>query len=194
MPTIVETPGSATANSYLTVVEAQAYFDSRAAVPGWEDADSQEALLIMATRLIDHVLSGVRMYMPARGNMAAYFRVGPAWTGAATDGVQALAWPRTGMYNRNGYAIASTVIPQDLKNAVAELAGALGTKDLLLDNDIAVQGITGVKAGSVSVSFSDATMLTSKALPDSVLMMLVPSWYTDEGVESAGGRPEFEVL
>jgi hypothetical protein len=193
VPTIVATAGAANANSFQTLVEAQAYFDSRVAVAGWDNADDQNALLIMATRVMEMTLSPYRMFVPPKGGQSGYYRTRPTWTGLPTSSTQALSWPRTGMYNRNGFAIADSVIPQDLKNAHAELAGALGTKDLMLDNDIAVQGITSVKAGSVSVSFADGAAMTAKTLPESVLYLLVPSWLTEELIEGMY-KAEFEVI
>jgi hypothetical protein len=191
---LVASPGAANANSYLTLAEALSYYEGRAPLPGWEDADDQSALLVMATRLLDSLLSPTRQFVPASGSTPAYYRIRSTWTGAATvPAVQVLAWPRIGMFNRNGYPIADTAIPQDLKNAVAELAGALGTKDTTLDNDNAVQGITGVRAGSVSVNFSTAGVMTTKMLPDVVLAYLVPSWTTDEVIEGTRS-PEFVVL
>jgi hypothetical protein len=82
------------------------------------------------------------------------------------------------MYDANGNAIADTVIPADLKDAVAELAGALGTSDSTVDNDVIVQGITSIKAGSVALSFKD--MIAQHVMPEMVWNLLVPSWYTDE--------------
>jgi hypothetical protein len=82
------------------------------------------------------------------------------------------------MYDANGNAIASTVIPDDLKDATAELAGALGTSDTTLDNDVIVQGITSIKAGSVSLSFKD--MIETHVIPDMVWSLMPASWFTDE--------------
>lgn len=184
MPTVIVPPAS-NANSYLTVAEAQTYFDSRAPVAGWENADSQEALVIMATRTLDMLLSGSRIYVPGTKGQVGYYRIGPRWSGAPTTTSQPLAWPRTGMYNRNGGAIADNVIPQDLKNATAELAGALGTKDLLVDDANAVAGISSVRAGSVSVSFDTSVAMVTKMIPDAVIAMLVPSWVLNETIEGA---------
>jgi hypothetical protein len=97
------------------------------------------------------------------------------------------------MFNRNGYPIGEMIIPDDLKNAVCEYAGVLGGKDLLLDNDVAVQGITSVRAGSVSVTFADGAAMTSKMLPDAVLISLVPSWLTEEVIEGMY-QMAFDVL
>ena len=188
MATIVATPGAANANSYLTLAEAQTYFSTRVAVAGWDDADDQSALLIMATRTLDMMVSGMRVPLPD-----GFYRIGPMWTGVPTTSTQALAWPRTGMLNRNGFPIGTMEIPQDLKNAVAELAGALGTADRLVDNDVAVQGITSVKAGSVGVTFDQAKITTTKILPDAVYAFLVPSWLTVERIEG-GISALFDVL
>lgn len=194
MATIVATPGASNANSYLTLQEAIDYFATRSAVAGWDDADDQSVLVIMATRTIDMLLSPSRVYVPGTDGKPGYFKIGRAWTGATASSTQALAWPREGMFNRNGFPIANNVIPQDLKNAVAELAGALGTKDLLSDDDAIIQGITSVKAGSVAVSFNRSQVLmATKMLPDSVLALLVPSWYTDERIEGAYSTM-FDVL
>jgi hypothetical protein len=98
MPTIIATPGAVDANSYETLVEAQAYFDAHLYASAWASADqaTKEKALIMAARLLD-----------------AWFE----WTGGASTSTQALGWPRTGMLSRNGYEIADDAIPQDLKNA-----------------------------------------------------------------------------
>ncbi len=124
------------------------------------------------------------------------------WTGTATDDVQALAWPRTGLLTTNSFPLDPTVIPQRLKDAQSEFAGILlsGTTDRTADNpDLKAIGeqtqLTSVKAGSVALSFagksfsnlesfdafirslnSDLNYL-SKAVPDSVRMKIPPTWY-----------------
>jgi hypothetical protein len=183
------TPGAADANSYLTLAEATAYFESRAPLPAWDNAPSQEALLVMATRVMDMALSGSKILVDDD-----HYRIMPKWAGAPATETQALAWPRIGMLNRNGFAIPSDSIPNDLKAAVAELAGQLAVADLTLDNKIAVQGIQSVSAGPVSVSFKNAGIRVTKLLPDSVLFLLVPSWYTEETTETIYNTFDFEVI
>jgi hypothetical protein len=188
------TPGAPTANSYLTLDEAQAYYAMRSPSPAWESAPNQEANLIQATRLIDAMFSGVRSRVVAKDGTSQYI-VGPMWTGAATSPTtQALCWPRVGMLNRNGAPIPDDVIPPSLKEATAEFAGQLAIADRSLDNTAAVQGITNVKAGSVSVSFagSDGVVVT-KVIPDVVSYLLVPSWYTHETIEGSA-KFELEVM
>lgn len=189
--TLVATPGASNANSYVSLEEAEEFAEARATVTEWEDHENQEGLLATATRVIDSVLTAGRRRVDAD---PPYYVIRPTWTGAPATETQALAWPRTGMTNRNGFPIASTVIPTELKQAVTELAIQLAVSDRTIDNDNAVKGITSVKAGSVSVSFADPNkIMTTKVLPDIVLMYLVPSWLTEEVIEGATSI-DFEVI
>lgn len=192
MPTIVATPGASNANSFLTLAEALAYFAERIEIPEWEDADSQEALLIMATRQMVNFYSPSRKLVRVMPPGQSYYLIRPTWTGSVATATQSLPWPRSGMYDRNGNAILSTVIPDDLKFATAELAGHLAKSDRSFDSDAAIQGITNVRAGSVSVSFKEG-IDAIKFIPDIVFSMLVPSWLTDEIIESAN-QALFDVV
>lgn len=172
------TVGGTTSNSYATVAEAQAYFDTRLPLSGWDDADSQDVLLMMATRVLDAYLQPYKELVPAQKGSPAYYRVRAQWTGAPATATQRLAWPRINMKDMNGNDIPSDVIPDDLKDTVAELAGQLGTTDTTLDNSVIVQGLTSVKAGSVALTFKD--MIERHVLPDFVWTMMPQSWFTDE--------------
>lgn len=178
------TVGGPNANAYETVAEAQLYWDTRPHPEAWDNADDQEVVVIAATRMMDVMLS-LRRYLRTdkfSRNSNSVYVTPPAWTGTPATTTQRLAWPRIGMFDRNGNPILSTVIPLDLKNAVAELAGQLAKSDRLIDNDVAAQGISSVRAGSVSVSFkNDVEML--RVLPDIIYDLLVPSWMTDELIE-----------
>ncbi len=191
MVTIVATPGAANANSFLTEAEADAYFDARLPLnPPWEDADDPTAALVMATRVLSALAQPYR-YLISSDKPPYYYRTRRTWTGAPATTTQSLPWPRTGMFDANGNAILSTVIPQALKDATAELAGQLIVADTTLDNAVAVGGIKSVKAGSVAVSFKD--MIESKVLPDAVWNLMPPSWFTSEVIE-AGISALFDVL
>lgn len=171
------TVGGATANSYETLVEAEAYFTNRLPLKGWEDAIDKAVQLIMSTRVLDAFARPFKQLVrPTNG--APYYYIRRTWTGAPATTTQRLAWPRVGMYDANGNAIASNVIPQDLKDAESELAGQLGTADRTLDNDVVVQGLTSVRAGSVALTFKD--MIETHVLPDAVWNLMPPSWFTDE--------------
>lgn len=257
MPTIIATPGAANANSYETLVEAQAYFATRLLVAGWDNADDQNVLLIMATRVLDaFAMPGKTLVTPSSGN--PYYRIRRQWTGAPASATQALAWPRTGMFDKNGNSLDFTIlsasvasptvittsrphgrttgdtvfifgsdstplidgayvvtvistttfsipvvvtvagtigsmtfIPQALKDALSELAGQLGNADRTLDNDVVVQGLTSIRAGSVSLTFKD--IIESRVLPDAVWNLMPPSWFTDELIEPAW-TAQFDVI
>jgi len=95
------------------------------------------------------------------------------------------------MYDRNGNAIPSGEIPYILKDAVAEMAGQLKIADTTLNNDVIAQGLTSLGVGSVSLGFKDSFM--KMTVPQAVLDLLPPSWYTEETIESMGSV-EFDVV
>ncbi len=150
MPVIVSTPGSPSANSYEEVAEATAYFDGRAPLPTPWIASGAETYMVMATRVLD-AMSVPRRTLKRDGKFGKlpYYLTSRAWTGYPATDAQALAWPRKGMKDRLGRDILETVVPQELKDAESELAGQLRITDRTLDSDVAVQGITSVKAGTV---------------------------------------------
>jgi hypothetical protein len=145
--------------------------------PPWV-ASGNEAYLTTATRLIDNSLNPSLKTLIRGADGVAYYRISRQWTGAPATATQRLAWPRIGMVDVNGFAIAPTVIPQDLKDAVSEFAGQLLGGDRSLDNSVIVQGISSIKAGSVALSFNKELM--PQVLPDAVLNMMPSSWFTDE--------------
>lgn len=192
-PTIVATAGATNANSYATLAEAADYFDARLPLSTpWDDNDNKEASLIMATRLLDAYFRGSKTIVPADARIAAYYRIGPTWLGAAASTTQRLAWPRTGLLTQNGAALSSTTIPDEIRDATCEIAGQLAVKDTSLDNAAAALGITAVKAGPVSVDFKDSALVL-KALPSGALLLIPADWYTEEQV-TAAYRFDFEVI
>lgn len=188
---LIATPGASNANSYETVNEAQAYFDTRLPVAEWTAASSglKETLLIMGTRVLDSMaIPHRRMYRDSR---STYYITSRAWTGAPATSTQALAWPRTGMFDALGRAIDPSIIPQALKDALSELAGQLAKGDRTADNDVIVQGLTGIRAGSVSLNFKDT--IWPQVIPDAVWNLMPASWFTDELYEPAP-RALFDVV
>jgi hypothetical protein len=188
--TINATPGDAAANSYETLAEFTTYLGLRLHLPATITAllaaDPTEILpksLISATRALNQILTRYRKLtvLQSKSGITKFYVTRPYWTGTIATATQALAWPRIGMYDRNGQAILETAVPQDLKDAVSEMAIVAITTDLSADNAIVVQGITDVKAGPVEVSFKE--FIQKQLLPDAVSMLLVPSWITDELVE-----------
>jgi len=85
------------------------------------------------------------------------------------------------MFDANGNPIPVDEIPDELKEATAELAGQLVAADTTLDNAASAAGLKSVTAGSVSVSFKD--MIEARVLPDAVWNLMPPSWFTAESIE-----------
>lgn len=258
MATLDATVGGVAANSYATLAEALLYYETRLPVDGWENADDQSILLMMATRVLDALAMPMRTYVPPQGGQPGYYITRRAWAGSPATLSQKLAWPRLGLYDMNGRPLNFTIsaisvaaaavittsgphylttgqrvlidgsdstpsldgervvtvlssttfsvpvtttivgttgrmfiIPQALKDAQAELAGALGTADTTLDNDVIVQGLKSVKAGSVSLTFKD--MIERHVLPDMVWNLMPPSWFTEEVIEMAWPA-QFDVV
>ena len=181
--TIVATSGAANANSYGTEAEAVAYFNARLplATP-WDDVDDKSAALAMATRVLESFAIARRVLRFQEGK-DAYYVVSRGLVGLPATEVQALAWPRIGMLDHLGRVIASDAIPVKLKEAQFELAGQLAQTDRTLDNEVAVQGITSVKAGSVALTFRD--YIERAVMPQAVWDLMPPWWFTEEIVEPA---------
>ncbi len=179
---LITTPGAANANSWASADDFDNFRLTRypqvASVVALADDDAIEAALIVAARAMDADLD---------------------WTGSATDGVQAMTWPRLGMQTRNKFAIASNVIPQQLKDAQCEWAyQILAGTDFTADNDAAKQDISLVRAGDVEVRFQRADTSTSESVdliirrlgsefnylvvPGEVRRLLVSSWYNEPSI------------
>lgn len=72
------------------------------------------------------------------------------WCGSITNEDQALQWPRTGMYDRNGYSIDDDVIPMYLQYAICELAGTRqGTSETIV-----TAGVKSKSVGPLSVEYT----------------------------------------
>lgn len=101
---MITTPGAADANSYVAVAVADAYHLARGNTI-WTGADGlKEAALIRATAWIDG-------------------RYGSRWPGFRTNRrLQALDWPRTEAYDREGEVILNTEIPAEVVAATCEAA------------------------------------------------------------------------
>lgn len=131
--TIVETAGSATANSYVTLAEFITYCERRLSVEAFDGAepdDKVRALLMAAKRLERE-----------------------SWLGDRVTATQALAWPRCGAPKQDadswGSYYLTTEIPQAIKDAQCELALSL------LDgfDDGEEDAIDSFSADGVSVKF-----------------------------------------
>lgn len=102
--------GVVTANSYLTVAEADAILEYMIHATAWQEANlvTREKLLIWASEILD---------------------VRTTWFGQKTHETSGLAWPRTGVRDREGLLIEDNVVPQQVKTATAILANHLVGND-----------------------------------------------------------------
>ena len=102
--TVTATPGSSTANSYITVAEGTAYADLRLGTTSWgtASADDRGRAVIAATLALDAL----------------------EWVGSKASTTQALLWPRKdAKCGEKDYG--TTVIPPELKQATFDLAETL---------------------------------------------------------------------
>lgn len=132
------TLSGASANSYVTLAEADAYFETVPDSSTWTDKadDAKNRAIISATRWIDAL----------------------SFYGDRCTTTQALKWPRD-EYKVDGIDLACTFIPEPVKIATYELARALAN-----DTD-AITGSTGttglydeVKLGDLQVKYKDSSM------------------------------------
>ena len=142
--------GKTTATSYLTVAEFRQYWTNRGTVyptdtpPATAEDDKIKAYLNSATEFIDIT-----------------FR----FKGIKVDEDQALEFPRYGVMRRNGRLIDSDIVPVDIKNACAYLAGMKSEIELnVVENNIRSESygpVSKAYAGGSSISFPYISKLLS---------------------------------
>ena len=134
--TIDATLKGTAANSYVTLAEANAYFETVPHDEHWTGSDDKKnRVLITATRYLD--------------NFEYY--------GTRCSTTQALKWPRKD-YKVDGVKIDETYIPQPIKNATFELAHSLLYKGEALVGTTGTQGTyEQVELGDLKVKFKDSS-------------------------------------
>lgn len=134
--TIDATLKGTAANSYVTLAEADAYFETVPHDEHWTGSnDAKNRVLITATRYLD--------------NFEYY--------GTRCSTTQALKWPRKD-YKVDGVKIDETYIPQPVKNATFELAHSLLHKGEALVGTTGTQGTyEQVELGDLKVKFKDSS-------------------------------------
>jgi hypothetical protein len=163
-------PGDPEANSFLTLERAEELALEHPFASAWNAiaTDAQkEALLILASRTLNYRT---------------------CFLGTATNEGQALKFPRTGLLDGNGYALDTDIIPLEIELATFELALSLAASNVTLESDIAILGLTRVKAGPIDLGFKND--ITMRSIPEHVRLLLVPSWICPEPKQTA----VFEVI
>lgn len=97
--------GKTNADSYISVADADTYNTAHNADTVWDAATTaaKEKALRLATQYLDNNYNG-------------------RWFGSRSNDDQALAWPRSGVEDIDGYAIENDEMPQKLKDACVEAA------------------------------------------------------------------------
>lgn len=146
MITLNETSGSATANSYVSLVEADDYMEAHIQAADWSalDDERKKAALVAATRELDSF----------------------QYAGRRATQSQSLSWPRTGITDHDGYAV--TGIPRRLKYAQIELAIYRLTEDERTASDFELENLESVSIGPLTY----AIRAGAKGLPGSVKVNL----------------------
>lgn len=185
MPIILNSiPGDPDSNSFASLAQANAYHEARLPLdPPWPTTgDEPLRLLVMATRILTSIFAP-RKILRWDSQGKPYYYISRTWTGdVSVTNLSSLAWPREGMYDRNGREIDDDVFPIELVEATSELAGQLRAGDRTLDNDVIVQGLTKLKAGSVELGFKEHGIV-AQVIPDAVMNLLPDSWLTEEKIE-----------
>ena len=149
--TVTATAGSASANSYLTVAQADDLANVYLGTLKWSSAttDNKGRALIMATRYLDQL----------------------DWIGSRASTTQALDWPRTDA-ECGEWSFTAAEIPDPIKAACFDLAEALLTTPTLLSttgpgNAELIPGIPNASLKSarvdvIAVDFKDGAVPSSR--------------------------------
>jgi hypothetical protein len=137
--TVVTTVGSASANSYASVTEADAELEAHPDVATWTALTDPEKgrALILATQRIDQE--------PFEGST-----VNPL-PGTSDEAAQALKFPRNGCTSDEGWTYQNDVIPEPIKKATIHLALDIAAGGVSL-TDEGLEGFEEVAVGPLSVT------------------------------------------
>ena len=132
--TITATLKGETSNSYVTLAEANTYFETAPEESTWDDKsdDQKNRALISACRWIDTL----------------------NFLGDRCDNDQALKWPRNN-YHVDNVELVCTAIPNNIKNAQYELARALANDTDAITGNKGTDGTyEEVKLGDIEVKYN----------------------------------------
>lgn len=152
--------GLSTATSWISVADADTYATEVGLTSWTGTTNAKQTALIKAQRYITQVYRG-------------------SWKGVRSNETQALDWPRYGVYDVDGWLIASTTIPQALKDAQVELAARALTAELVSDVATTDAAIASESSNVGGVSYSVTYVggkSTQKSFPVAD-MLLAPLTY-----------------
>ena len=168
--TITATLSSATANSYVTLAEANTYFETVPDSTTWDNKsdDQKNRSLIAATRWIDSFV----------------------FFGDRCDHGQALKFPRNN-YQVDDVELACTAIPNNIKYAQYELARALANDTDAMTGNVGTNGnIAEAKLGDLQVKYNLASQGTGSV---NNIMDVYPWLQSYLGAYMIGGAGSFQM-
>jgi len=168
--TITATLSSASANSYVTLTEANSYFETVPDSSTWTNKtdDQKNRALIAATRWIDSFV----------------------FFGDRCDQNQALKFPRNN-YQVDDVELACTTIPNNIKYAQYELARALANDTDAMTGNVGTNGnIAEAKLGDLEVKYNLASQGTGSV---NNIMDVYPWLQSYLGSYMIGGAGSFQM-
>jgi len=186
-PTIIVETGAGipNANSYVDLAYANDYHEAVLYKTKWTDEASPEEktrALIGAARMIDQSFK----FKGVKAN-DTYTMEWPRVYAENTEGNGTRYWFGGGW--AGGLYWGSATIPERLKQAQAELAGALLAKDRTAEWDALGIKSVGLGQGAVSVDFTDdAAAVGAQPFPPTVLDLLSPLGWPRSGSAQAEVR------
>nr|AFX83780.1 putative head-tail connector protein [uncultured Mediterranean phage MEDS1 group] len=168
--TITATLSSATANSYVTLAEANTYFETVPDSTTWDNKsdDQKNRSLIAATRWIDSFV----------------------FFGDRCDHGQALKFPRNN-YQVDDVELACSAIPVNIKYAQYELARALANDTDAMTGNVGTNGnIAEAKLGDLAVKYNVASQGTGSV---NNIMDVYPWLQSYLGSYMIGGAGTFQM-
>lgn len=168
--TIDATLSGANANSYVTLAEADAYFETVPSSTQWDNKqdDKKNRALIAATRWIDSFV----------------------FYGDRCDHGQALKFPRNN-YQVDDVELACTAIPNNIKYAQYELARALANDTDAMTGNVGTNGnIAEAKLGDLAVKYNVASQGTGSV---NNIMDVYPWLQSYLGAYMIGGAGTFQM-
>jgi len=168
--TIDATLSGANANSYVTLAEANAYFETVPSSTQWDNKqdDKKNRALIAATRWIDSLV----------------------FYGDRCDQGQALKFPRNN-YEVDDVELSCTVIPNNIKYAQYELARALANDTDAMTGNTGTAGVPSeVKIGDLEVKYNKSSQSTGTV---NNIFDVYPWLQSYLGAYCSGGTGSYQV-
>jgi hypothetical protein len=150
---IVTTIGSASANSYISLADANTYHKEQRyhTYETWLEygSSTRSSALVWATRLLDEQVD---------------------WEGTIVYPAGALRWPRYDVWNLDGYQLSQTEYPTFLEYAVAEYAYHLLVEDRTEETNRDMKGFKEMRIGDLHLIIDEWT--NKPVIPPAVWSMV----------------------